>query len=55
MNDGVLLAPEYRTAEGVAAAWAQISDRTSDAPLAYGMEQQTHAMEMLTKAAGKSK
>jgi len=54
MNDGVLLAPEHRTAEGVAAAWAQISDRTSDAPLAYGMEQQTHAMEMLTKAAGES-
>lgn len=55
MNDGVLLAPDERTAEGVEAAWARISDRTSDAPLAYGMEQQTHAMEMLTKAAGKSK
>jgi len=51
MNDGVLLPPEQQTAEGIAAAWSRIADRTSDAPLAYGMEQQTHAMELLTKAA----
>jgi NAD(P)-dependent dehydrogenase (short-subunit alcohol dehydrogenase family) len=51
MNEGVLLPPEERTAEGIAAAWKQISDRTSDAPLAYGMEQQTHAMAMLTREA----
>jgi NAD(P)-dependent dehydrogenase (short-subunit alcohol dehydrogenase family) len=53
MNEGVLLPPEAQTAEGIAAAWPQISDRSSDAPLAYGMEQQTHAMELLTKAAKK--
>ncbi len=51
MNQGVLLPPEQRTAEGIAAAWKEISDRSSDAPLAYGMEQQTHAMELLTRAA----
>ena len=51
MNDGVLLPPEQRTAEGIAAASKSISDRSSDAPLAYGMEQQMHAIEMLTKAA----
>lgn len=51
MNEGVLLPPDQRTAEGITAAWKQIADRTSDAPLAYGMEQQTHAMELLTREA----
>lgn len=50
MNEGVLLTPEEQTAEGVAAAWDRISDRTSDAPLKYGMEQSTHALDMLTNA-----
>jgi len=50
MNEGVLLSAEEQTAEGVAASWDRISDRNSDAPLKYGMEQSTHALDMLTNA-----
>ncbi len=49
MNQGVLLPADERSAEGIAAAWDRIADRTSDAPLAYGMEQQMHAMEIIAK------
>jgi hypothetical protein len=36
--------------EGVAAQWARISDRSTDAPVQNGMEQSMHALTMLTKA-----
>jgi hypothetical protein len=39
MNKGALLAPEERTVEGVAAHWAQISDRTDDFVPQSGAEQ----------------
>ncbi len=49
MNEGVLLAPNALDVEGFAAAWEQISDRSSDAPIQNGMEQSMHAMGMLAK------
>ena len=52
MNEGVLLPEGERTVEGFAAAWAKISDRSSDKPIENGMEQSMHAMGMLQKAAG---
>lgn len=48
MNEGVLLDPEDRTPEGIAAAWSAVTDRRSDAPIGTGMDQATHAMRMLT-------
>jgi NAD(P)-dependent dehydrogenase (short-subunit alcohol dehydrogenase family) len=50
MNRGVLLPPEQQTVEGFAAAWDRISDRTGDAPLASGIEQSQHALELLQAA-----
>ena len=50
MNEGVLLPAEEQTAEGIAAAWGRISDRTHDAPLRYGMEQSTQALDLLMSA-----
>jgi NAD(P)-dependent dehydrogenase (short-subunit alcohol dehydrogenase family) len=50
MNEGTLLPADARTVEGFAAAWGQISDRSSDAPIQNGMEQSMHAMEVLQKA-----
>ena len=47
MNEGVLLPPAQQTVEGFAAAWDRISDRATDAPLATGVEQAQHAMELL--------
>ncbi len=52
MNEGVLLDHDHCTVEGVAAAWGQISDRSTDAPVANGMEQFHNAVELLTKAKG---
>lgn len=51
MNEGVVLPESERTAEGVAAAWVRISDRSTDAPVQNGMEQSQHALEMLQKSA----
>ncbi len=50
MNEGLLLPPAEQTVEGVAAQWARISDRSTDAPVQNGMEQSMHALTMLTKA-----
>ena len=50
MNEGVLLPPAQQTVEGFAAAWDRISDRATDAPLATGVEQAQHAMELLVAA-----
>ena len=51
MNEGVLLPAEEQTAEGIAAAWERIADRSNDAPLQYGMEQSTQALDLLLNAA----
>ncbi|MCB2072320.1 MAG: SDR family NAD(P)-dependent oxidoreductase [Novosphingobium sp.] len=53
LGKGVLLAPEDRTVEGIAAAWDRISDRAGDAPMQSGVEQAMQAMTLLQKAAGK--
>ena len=50
MNEGTFLPEGQRTPEGVAAAWARISDRSTDAPVGNGMEQSQHALEVLQKA-----
>ncbi len=52
MNEGALLPPADQTVEGFAAAWDTISDRSTDKPLANGVEQSMHAMQLLMKAAG---
>ncbi len=49
-NEGTLLDEDQRTPEGIAAAWGQISDRSSDAPFVSGMDQAQHALEILLKA-----
>lgn len=51
MNEGKLLPEADRTPEGIADAWNRISDRSSDAPVASGLEQPQHAMDLLKKAA----
>lgn len=50
MNQGVLLPAGQQTVEGVAAAWGQISDLATAAPVNNAMEQSQHAMELVTKA-----
>lgn len=51
MNQGTLLADADLTVEGFAAAWGQISDRSTDKPVQNGMEQSMHAMELVQRAA----
>lgn len=50
MNSGVLLSGSECTAEGFAAEWDRISDRSGDRVVQNGMEQSMHAIEMVTKA-----
>ena len=50
MNEGVMLPEDQRTADGFAAAWGRISDRSSDAVIQSGLEQSMHAMQMLMAA-----
>lgn len=52
MNDGVLLPEDQRSAEDVARAWPQISDRRDDHAFDNGMEQAHHALAMLAKPQG---
>ena len=47
MNKGVLLPPDERTPEGVAAAWERISDRAGDGVVAHGMEQAQRAIRLI--------
>ncbi len=49
LNQGILLAEEECTPEGVRAAWNRISDRSSDLPFNNGMEQAQQTMELLQK------
>lgn len=50
MNEGVFLAPERQTPEGIAAAWSLISDPDSDRPIGDGMEQAHQALDRLGRA-----
>ena len=45
-----MLPEDQRTADGFAAAWGRISDRSSDAVIQSGLEQSMHAMQMLMAA-----
>ncbi|WP_404481669.1 SDR family NAD(P)-dependent oxidoreductase [Novosphingobium sp. BL-52-GroH] len=49
MNEGVLLPQDQRSAEDVATAWSQISDRSGDHVFENGMEQAQHALAMLAE------
>lgn len=49
MNDGVLLPEDQRSAEDVARAWPQITDRSADHVFDNGMEQAQHALAMLMR------
>jgi NAD(P)-dependent dehydrogenase (short-subunit alcohol dehydrogenase family) len=49
INDGVLLPEGQRSAEDMAAAWPQISDRAGDHVFENGMEQAQHALAMLAR------
>jgi len=49
MNEGVLLAEDQRTPEGIAAAWKAITDPVTNRPVAHGMEQSQDAMARLAK------
>jgi NAD(P)-dependent dehydrogenase (short-subunit alcohol dehydrogenase family) len=50
MGDGVLLPEAERTVEGVAAAWDRIVAQGPGRPVANGMEQAYHTLEMLGRA-----
>ena len=50
MNEGLLLQGDACTAEGVAANWDRIMDRSTDAPVANAMEQSQHGMDMVMKS-----
>jgi NAD(P)-dependent dehydrogenase (short-subunit alcohol dehydrogenase family) len=51
MNEPILLAPDERTVEGIAAHWAEISDRSEDFEMVSGVEVAMKAMGALQKAA----
>jgi NAD(P)-dependent dehydrogenase (short-subunit alcohol dehydrogenase family) len=50
MNDGLLLPGDAPTAEDVAAAWQEISEREPDHPFDTGMDQAHNALSVLAKA-----